>query len=269
MKIKYSTLIAVVIILTSIQACSTGNNVQPTKIEPEATLAEEQNSPTITSTLVQDTPAEDSLAGPDTIDLQNSALYITTSSKSYKFNATMDFSGVDENGAIKDVTLSMTEETQTIPQNEIHYLVEVIGGEGSAETVILGDEGFSVFLGICNTFSASSSVGQSVSEGMPKLQEMITGQAKLVESGIEVNGFVTDKYKLASENMIEDDEVISAYVFVTRDGGFITQFEIQGRAKTDYQGFDSNQVTDVSTSYTYTPVEDGTLDINIPSGCNN
>ena len=61
-------------------------------------------------------------------------------------------------------------------------------------------------------------------------RNMITGQATRVESGIEVNGFVTDKYELSGENLVEDgDESASAFVYVARDGGFITLFEAQGQ----------------------------------------
>jgi hypothetical protein len=88
-----------------------------------------------------------------------------------------------------------------------------------------------------------------------------------VESGFNVSGFVTDKYELTSENMVADDELISAFVYVTRNSGFITRFEMQGRSKTDYQGLDPNQFANITTVYNYIPVEDGSLDIAIPTVC--
>ena len=172
-------------------------------------------------------------------------------------------------GQAKVVTLAMTELTQTLPQKAQHFLVEVTGGEGSAETVIIGDQGYSVFLGTCSPFSALSSEGQSASEGMPNLQTMITGQAKRVETGINVNETITDKYELTSENMLEKDELVSAFVYVAREGGFITRFEAQTRTKTDYQGFDVNQFTDLAITHNYIPVEDGSLEIAIPAVCAN
>ena len=68
--------------------------------------------------------------------------------------------------------------------------------------------------------------------------------------------------------MIADDELIGAFVYVTRDSGFITRFELQGQSKTDYQGLDPNQFTNVTSVYNYIPVEDGSLDIAIPAECN-
>ncbi|KAF0106539.1 MAG: hypothetical protein FD147_2505 [Chloroflexi bacterium] len=269
MRIKYSTLIALVIILTTIQACNTGNITQPPKVEQEATLEGEQTESTATSIPSQEAGGVDGPAGPETIDLTSPALYITSSASAYTFNSTTKFSGVDTTKAAKEVSLSMTEETQTLPQSTHRFLVVVTGGEGSAETVLIDDEGYSVFQGTCYPFPASSAEGQSASEGMPKLQEELIGQARLAVSGVEVNGFIADKYELTSENMVENDELISAFVYVARAGGFITLFEAQGRTKTDYQGLDSNLFTDVSTAHNYIPVEDGSLDITIPSGCGN
>lgn len=88
-----------------------------------------------------------------------------------------------------------------------------------------------------------------------------------MESGIEVNGFVSDKYELKSENMLADDELVSASVYVARDSGFITLFELQGRTKTDFQGLDPNKLAVVSSSYNFIPVEDGSLEIVKPAAC--
>ena len=269
MKNRYLILIAMVIILTTIQACSAGSGAQPTKVEQESTLAGEQTNPTVTSIPSQEAGEVSGSAGPETIDLANPALYIPSSAPAYTFDVVMNFSGVAADGAAKEVTLSMTELTQTLPQKAQRFLVVVTGGEGSAETVIIGDQGYSVFLGTCSLFSASSSEGQNASEGMPNLQEMITGQAQRLDTGIEVNGFITDKYELTSKNMNEQDELVSAFVYVARDGGFITLFEAQVRTKTDYQGFDSNQFTDLSIAHNYIPVEDGSLEIAIPAVCTN
>ena len=76
---------------------------------------------------------------------------------------------------------------------------------------------------------------------------------------------------------LADDELISAFVYVARSGGFITLFELQGRAKIDFQGLglipyqlaDPNQLADFTRADNYIPVEDGSLNIAIPAGCGN
>jgi hypothetical protein len=269
MKKQNSIYIALAIILLASLACNIGGTAPATEGGQEPTAATEQTNPVATTVPSQQAAGIDGPPGPETIDLTNPALYITSSEPAYKFDTNTKFTGVDTTGAAKEVSLLMTEETQTLPQKSQRFLVVVTGGEGSAETVAIGDQVYTVFQGACYPSLLSSLGEQSLSEGMPKLQDGITGQAPRVESGIEVNGFVSDKYELTSENMFEEDELISAFVYVARDGGFITLFEMQERSNTNYQGLDPNQFTDITTAYNYIPVEDGSLDISIPAGCDN
>jgi len=267
MKKQNSVYIALAIILLASLACNIGSTVPSTEVEQEPTIVSEPMNPVATTVPSREAGSNDGPSGPETIDLANPALYITSSEPAYKFDTNTKFTGVDSTGTAKEVSLLMTEETQTLPQKSQRFLVVVTGGEGSAETVVIGDQVYTVFQEACYPSPLSSVDEQSLSEGMPKLQDGITGQAQRVESGIDVNGFVTDKYELTSENMDADDELIGAFVYVTRDGGFITRFEVQGRSKTDYQGLDPNQFTNVATVYNYIPVEDGSLDIAIPAVC--
>ncbi len=290
MKKRSSIFIALVIILTASLACnlgridpSTGAGQKPTvgsvetnltattapstEVGQEPTAGSVQTNPTATTVLTQEAVAVDGTAGPETIDLTNPALYISFKTPAYKFDGATKFTGVDTNKSPKEVSLLFTEETQSLPKKSRHFLVEVIGGNGSAETVVIGDQVYTVFEGVCYP-SPLSSV-EIPAKDWPKLQDVIKGQAKRVESGVEVNGFVTDKYKLTSENMVAEDELISAFVYVARESGFITLFELQGRSKTGFQGLDPNQFTDVSIAYHYNSVKDGSFEIAIPAVCEN
>lgn len=271
MKKQNSVYIALAIILLASLACNVGSTAPATESRQAPTAGNEQTNPVATAVPTQETSGNDTSAGPETIDLTNPVLYITSNMPAYKFDVDAKFTGVDTVGAAKEVSLLMTEETQTLPQKSQRFLVVVTGGKGSAETVVIGDQGYLVFQETCSLFPASQNLsGQNLSEGMPNLQKQITGQAQRVESGIDINGFLTDKYELTSENMVNmvaDDELISAFLYVTRDGGFITHFELQERSKTDYQGLDPNQFTNIATVYNYIPVEDGSLDIAIPAVC--
>ena len=274
MKKQNSVYIALAIILLANLACNVGRTAPatesgqvPTQVP---TAGNEQTNSVATAVPTQEASGTDPSAGPETIDLTNPALYITSNAPAYTFDVNTKFTGVDTTGAAKEVSLLMTEETQTLPQKSQHFLVVVTGGEGSAESVVIGDQVYSVFHGTCFPLPASSMDGQNLSKGMPNLQDEITGQAQRVESGIDVNGFVTDKYELTDKNMknmVAGDELISAFVYVTRDSGFITRFELQGRSKTDYQGLDPNQYTNFANVYNYIPVEDGSLDIVVPAVC--
>jgi len=266
MKKQSSLYFALVIILIASQACSAGGNVPSVPTEG-------QTSPVAATVSSQETSSIDGPPGPETIDLTSSALYIQANAPEYRFESTIQYTGVDPNGAAKEVTSFKALEVQTQPQPASRL---VLGSEGpeKSETTAIDDGVFMVIFGECAAFPDAGPQDQSAF--MPDLQEEITGQAPRVESGIDVNGFVTDKYELTSENLVTDDELISAFVYVARSGGFITLFELQGRAKIDFQGLgldpsqvaDPDQLADFTRADNYIPLEDGSLNIAIPASCN-
>jgi hypothetical protein len=200
-------------------------------------------------------------------------LYIHPNAPAYEFESTIQYTGLDTTGVAREVTSIRAMEAQTQPQPAQRLVLD--NGGGSSETVAIGDQVYMVVMGDCSAFPDAGQ--QDLSAFMPNLQEQITGQARRVESAIEVNGFVTDKYELSSENLVTDDELISAFVYVARNGGFITLFELQGRAQIDFQGLglipyqlaDPNQLADFTRVDNYISVEDGSLNIAIPAACEN
>ena len=275
MKTQNSMYFALVIILMASQACSVGGPAPSTEGGQEPVTTDEQTSPVATTAPSQEAVAIDGPPGPETIDLTSPALYIHPNAPAYEFESTIQYTGVDPTGVAKEVTSIRAMETQTQPQPAQRLVLD--NGAGSSETIAIGDQVYMNFptMGGCNAFPDAGQ--QDLSGHMPNLQEEITGQAQRVESGIEVNGFVTDKYELSSENLVTDDELISAFVYVARNGGFITLFELQGRAKIDFQGLglspyqlaDPNQLADFTRADNYISVEDGSLSIAIPASCVN
>jgi len=268
MKKQNSIYIALAIILTASLACNIGGTAPATEVGQEPATAAEQTNPVATTDPAQEAVAIDGPAGPETIDLTNPALYIVPSAPAFTFDMTIKYNGVDTTGAAKEVTSIIgSAEVQTQPQIAQRFL----SFSGAFETVIIGDQMYVVIQGVpgCQTSLASEIQGPSMLESMFKLQEEITGQAPRVESGIEVNGYVTDKYELSSENIVVvPGELVSAFVYVARDGGFITLYETQGREeKATAPGFDPNQFADITTASNYILVEDGSLDIAIPAAC--
>lgn len=260
-------------LLLSILACSAGGAAPSTENAQEPTAEAEQISLTAIPIPTQGTTSIDGPPGPETIDLTTPTLYITSSSPAYKFESTLNYSGVDATGAAKEVTSIRTIESQTQPKPAQRLVLD--NGAAASETSSIGDQVYMVVYGQC---TALPDAGQlDFSAFMPEIQKELTGQATRVESGIEINGFVTDKYELTGENLVTDDELTSAFVYVARNGGFITLFELQGRAKIDFKGLgitpyqlaDPNQLADFSRADNYIPVEDGSLDIAIPVGCGN
>jgi hypothetical protein len=277
MKKQNSIYIALVIILTASLACNIGGTAPATESG--------QTDPIATSAPSQEAGSNDGPPGPETIDLTNPVLYIIPGAPAFTFDMTIKYTGVDSTGVAQEVSDIRLSEVQTQPQTTQHFfsLLGLMEGDAdsgfSSDTVIIGDQMTSAQMfsdsggtpePFCITSLASSVKGPSELESTFKLQKWVTGQAPRVESGIEVNGYVTDKYELSSENFVAfGAELISAFVYVARDGGFITLYERHHREKTGYSGFDPNQFTDITTASNFIPVEDGSLNIAIPAACDN
>ncbi|MGB3399021.1 MAG: hypothetical protein WBA34_02475 [Candidatus Deferrimicrobiaceae bacterium] len=266
----------------------------PSEIENELTAESQQgqttgsgpSNPVATAIPSQDAGNADSAAGPETIDLTNAALYIIPDSPAFRFESTIKYAGVDMTGAAKEVSEIGSTEVQNLPQVTQRFVwalegyVDPPGSSGSvniltSDTVIIGDQMTSAQMVsvngaepklFCNSGLASETQGPSLFDSIPRIQEWLTGQATRVESGIEVNGFVSDKYELSGDTL-QGYGLVSAYVYVARDGGFITRYEMHFQGNEGRFGFDSSQLTDTSLTYNYYLVEDGSLEIAIPAEC--
>jgi hypothetical protein len=292
---RSSLYVALALVLLTVSACAAGGAAQPAGPGDEQALAgspaaatESATSNTDAATAPsQDAANADGPAGPESIDLTNAALYIIPDSPAYRFESTIKYVGVDNAGAAKEVSEIGSAEVQTLPQVTQRFTfalegyVDSPGSSGtfnilSSDTVIIGDQMTSAQMVsvnaaapelFCNTGLASEMQGPSLSESTHKIQEGLTGQAPRVESGIQVNGFVTDKYELSGDNLHAGDELVSANVYVAREGGYITRFELYSRGNEGRYGFDSGRLTDISFIYNYVLVEDGSLTIAIPAEC--
>jgi hypothetical protein len=284
---KNSVCIALVLILLVSLACNIGSTAP-------ATDTGQADPPGTNAVSTEAAGGDDGPAGPESIDLTDPALYIIPGAPAYKYDTTLQITGMDTAGNPKEFRSFTSVEVQTLPQINQHIFFEgdTLGPEPSnkagsinilsSDTVIIGDEMTSAQMVSvngeapklsCHTAPTSSVQGPGLLEStlqfMPNVQQMVTGQALRVESGVEVNGYITDKYQLSIENFVQaDGELISAFVYVARDGGFITRFEDQAQNKMDFFGrFDPNQMASLATTTNYFLVEDGSLNISVPSVC--
>ncbi|MCJ7513056.1 MAG: hypothetical protein MUO23_08820 [Anaerolineales bacterium] len=288
MKNRSSIILALAIVLMTSLACTIGGTALSTEVVKEPTPGSEQTNPVATTVPAQEAGGNDPAAGPETIDLTNPALYIVPSAPAFKFESTIKYTGVDTTGVAKEVSEIGLAEVQTQPQttqrfsSSLEGYVDSPGTTGSinilsSDTVIIGDQMTSAQMVsvngaapelFCNTGLASEVQGPSLLESTPKIQEWLIGQAPRVESGIQVNEFVSDKYELSGDTLQGGDGLVSAYVYVARDGGFITRFELQSQGTEGRFGFDPTLLTDISRTYNYFLVEDGSLQIANPAECN-
>ena len=293
---RSSLYVALALVLLTASACGAGGAAQPAgagdgqapAAPPVAATGSAPSNPEAATSPSQDAGSADSSSGPETIDLTNPTLYIVPGSPAYRFESTIEYAGVDLTGSAKKVSEIGLAEVQTQPQVTQRFLstlegyVDDAGSSGSinilsSDTVIIGDQMTSAQMVsvngaapelFCNTGLASEMQGPSLLESTPKIQEWLIGQAPRVESGIQVNGFVSDKYELSGDTLQGGDGLVSAYVYVAREGGYITRFELHSQGNEGRFGFDSSQLTDISHIYNYVLVEDGSLEVAFPAECN-
>ena len=292
---RSSLYVALAWVLLTASACGAGGAAQPAGAGDEQALAGSRaaatesapSNPDPATAPAQDAAHADGSAGPESIDLTSPALYLLPNAPAYHFDSTVRYTGTDKSGAAKEVTENGLADVQTKPQvtqrfwSSLEGYVDDAGSSGSvnilsSDTVIIGDQMTSAQMVsvngaapelFCNTGLASEMQGPSLSESTPRIQEFLSGQAPRVEAGVEVNGLVTDKYELSSANLAGAEGLVSAFVYVARDGGSITRFELQSQANEQRFGFDPSRLTDISRIYNYVLVEDGSLPIAIPHEC--
>jgi hypothetical protein len=117
-----------------------------------------------------------------------------------------------------------------------------------------------------------------VFDGTPQniLTNELTGHVKLIETGVTINGIITDRYQLRRDNFIALDtlvEFISGSLYRARDGGYLIQLDYVVKIKP--QSWAINMSDDYSTTEpsqvayhfdrTYAP--DGTLSPKVPKVC--
>ena len=188
MKKRSSIFLALAIILMTSMACSVGGAAVSTEVVKEPTPGSEQTSPAATTVPSQEAGGNDPSAGPETIDLTNSALYIHPNAPAYTFATTTKYTGVDKAGVAKEVSEigSAGSKLSLKPHNAFYFrwegYVDSPGTTGSvnilsSDTVILGDQMTSAQMVsvngetpklVCNTGLASEVQGPSLLESMPK-----------------------------------------------------------------------------------------------------
>lgn len=217
-------------------------------------------------------PAPDAPGGSAAVDLSDSAGQGVSPFPAYTLDMKIEYTGKDLEGNDKTMRITTSLETQTIPQEARH--VSIFSGDTgeTLDVVIIGDQFYSVLPGVgCTVLPAGTMQGEEFFDSVPQPSELLSGQAKLVESGVEVSGILTDRYELTSDNLLstvaDAPELESGSVYIAQDGGYILKVAFEGKANTAQNGFDPNQDTHVSMEYVIIPVEDGSLTILPPAEC--
>ena len=227
----------------------------------------DENSPAATQ---EQASTPEIAPGPETIDLGSPALYSTDGYIAYQINTILQYKGVDASGNEVISSIKSIVEQRTAPEEAIR---SVLAGGDPADTIEyikLGDLIFNVYGGKCAVFSADSQQQEfDPSEQMFNMQEFFMGQATRAETGVVVEGIVTDRYALTQENLSPQGDGVptlqSGDVYVSSETGNVIKIEVIGTTRTDQYGMDSNQDTAVNMSYIFNPSED--VVILPPEGC--
>jgi hypothetical protein len=106
----------------------------------------------------------------------------------------------------------------------------------------------------------------------------LRGHVKRVETGISINGVITDRYELRKDNFTMAESVIefiSGSLYRARDGGFLTRLEYVIKIKPQSwvinmsDAFSSTDPSLVTYLLDRTYVPDGTLPVKVPEVCAN
>lgn len=260
---KTQILLALTALVLITLACSLLSSPGGEPVSPE------DSGDTPSSVHVTEAPSEsqDAGAGPETIDLSDPALYPKDTYPTFKMDTSLKYDGVDITGSSKTFNMNFKVESQEEPKAQYIWISSNSAEEGM-EFVTMGDQSMSVFPGVgCTVFPTSSMEDDSPEEMVPDVSGSFKGQAQRVETDIDIEGILTDRYALTSENMTDNTVVTDGSMYVARDGGYIVRIEFVGTSKTGEMDFDPDAETQMSMSYTFIPVEDGSLVITPPDAC--
>ncbi len=219
------------------------------------------------------TTTDSGSAGPDALAFTDS-VFNFASEGNYTQNITITYQGVDTSG--NPLTYDMEMKTEIQNQPTFAMRTEIFGAPVGGAT-----EAFTMIVVGDTAYSSSEEMGCFSYPYDPTTDEYSadvlfedarpTGEIKLVEKGVEVNGLVTDKYEVTKENFedpAEDDTFTyeEGFVYITRAGQYVTRMEMKGKGPAQMEGFDDTQDADINFVFDFFPVE-GELGITAPEGC--
>jgi hypothetical protein len=108
------------------------------------------------------------------------------------------------------------------------------------------------------------------------LTNVLTGHVKRIETSVTINGVITDRYELRSDNFIASDTVVelkSGSLYRARDGGYLVHLEYvvvvkpQSWTITMSDDYSTTEPSQVTYLYDRTYAPDGTLTVKVPEVC--
>ncbi len=235
--------------------------------------------PTVIASLTGGTTSSTPGEGPTELDLSDAALH-TNLSTSFIQQQTDVYEGLDETGAALKIDISQTTMEQSTPiwSNYSKYLlVRNDVPEKDSEFSILNGQVYLREKGKCSVFT-DKDTGMHIPTNWTGsyMKSFVTGTARKVETGVKVNGILTDKYELKVENSPFAGSLLqmpAGELYRAQNGGYLVKMKIvqqwaAGKWKgAGMHGFAANQPVTVSTSIDFTYYPEGKLNVIVPAVC--
>lgn len=224
-------------------------------------------------------PSSTSNTGPAELSLNDEALS-TVFSTSFIQHQEDTYEGVDAKGATLKVRIIQDSMEQSAPDWSNYTRYQLTSNKSilkDTEFSILKGQVYSRVKGTCSVFEDKASADHKPAN-WPKsfLKSYITGTARKVESGVKVNGVLTDKYILKMENSPFAGSLIkmeAGELYRAQKGGYLVKLVItqtwpaekwQGTSVYGFAGDQPVNITNV-VDFTYYPA--GKLNVIVPAVC--
>ncbi|MEW5870331.1 MAG: hypothetical protein AB1894_13740 [Chloroflexota bacterium] len=168
-----------------------------------------QPAPTATQaepTAIQPAPTPDQSkapAGPASLDLSDATLFQITLTD-YTERYLDQIEGLDPGNSPFTMRISLETRYQSQPSTAWYSINGLMGDEFKTDSAIVDGQLYTISVdGSCTT----SAPGDPPPSPYTSLSAVLTGQAQQVETGVEINGFITDRYAIQVENLVPDAQI--------------------------------------------------------------
>lgn len=230
------------------------------------------------SPLTQTAPSDKNLPGPDVIKLDEQWL---TSAYSHTFTQSMESiaTGVSPENVAASLDQIYEKKEQDIPiwvsyESVKYFLNDELTLD--METSIIEGIRYTGYE-TCVTEPVEDAASFSLDDIPYRLlSQTLTGHAKLVEEGVNINGILTDRYQIRKENFVESDtiiELVDGSFYRAREGGYLVQLDYTIRVEpqswpiTIGQEFSDTEPAQISFHFERTYLPDEPLSPQMPVLC--
>jgi hypothetical protein len=214
--------------------------------------------------------------GPESVNLDE-ALRGRDVLASYDELVILQWDGTTPDGAAASFALDNALRFRDVPEGAVSLTMITRGIDGSEsllDSSTIGPDHY-IFYDEQGCTITASEANQLPLDEFFQLELPLLGTANLVESGLDINGVLSDQYELSADNIANDPDsgvtpetflFEEGHVYIARDDGYVTRMEIHGQFADDPSslGFDPEQPVSALMSVNSYPSD---ADVLPPAGC--